>query len=166
MQADAGASLYIPLLERTGITAAVQAARFSYPKLPKLRSQLKLPALRFYFSPARVRRIMRVVRSALPGLPLSLFLPTRFASLHIPAYQVCPSPYSCPALCYLPSNLQPFADLRDPSHLPGRDLQGEGTAHPFRAGFVGRRRNSTPFQQRNSNAQTFVISRFFFAAIC
>jgi len=51
------------------MTAAVQAARFAYPKLPKLRSQLKLPALRFYFSPARVRRIMRVVRSALPGNP-------------------------------------------------------------------------------------------------
>ena len=59
--------MYIPLLERTGISAAVQAARFPYPKLPKLRSQLRLPSLRFYFSPARVRRIMRVLRSALPG---------------------------------------------------------------------------------------------------
>ena len=61
--------MYIPLLERTGISAAVQAARFAYPnpKLPKLRTQLRLPSLRFYFSPARVRRIMRVLRSALPG---------------------------------------------------------------------------------------------------
>ena len=69
MQDKANTSLHIPLLERTGIAAKVQAARFEYPKLPKLRSQLSLPGLRFYFSPARISRIMRVVRSALPGKP-------------------------------------------------------------------------------------------------
>lgn len=60
-------SVYIPLLERTGMNATVQAARLPHPSLPKLRSQLRLPGLRFYFSPARVRRVMRVLHSALPG---------------------------------------------------------------------------------------------------
>ena len=67
MQAARGASVYIPLLQRTGITAAVQAAKLPHPKLPKLRSQIRLPGLRFYFSPARVRRIMRIMRFALPS---------------------------------------------------------------------------------------------------
>ena len=76
MQAESKASLYIPLLERTGMTAHVQAARFDYPKLPKLRSQLELPGLRFYFSPARISRVMRVVFASLPGKGLHPMLPS------------------------------------------------------------------------------------------
>ena len=43
----------------------------SHPSLPSLRAQLSVPRLRFFISAARVRRVMRVLRSALPGqLPI------------------------------------------------------------------------------------------------
>lgn len=67
MQAHGDGAVCIPLLERTGVMAAVQAARFAHSRLPKLRSQLRLPGLRFHFSPARVRRVMQIIRAALPG---------------------------------------------------------------------------------------------------
>jgi len=44
-----------------------QVAQFSHPRLPTLRAQLSVPALRFFFSAARVQRLMRVLRFALPG---------------------------------------------------------------------------------------------------
>lgn len=72
IQAESKSATYIPLLERTGIKVNLQAARFDYPKLPKSRLKIELPNLGFYFSPARMRRIMTVVRSAVPGT----FLPS------------------------------------------------------------------------------------------
>ena len=44
-------------------------ARFPHARLPSLRAQLTVPSLRFFVSPARVRRIMRVLRAAMPGAP-------------------------------------------------------------------------------------------------
>ena len=44
-------------------------AQFSHPRLPALRAQLSVPALRFFFSAARVQRLMRVLRYALPSAP-------------------------------------------------------------------------------------------------
>ena len=44
-----------------------QIARFPHPTLPSLRAQLAVPHLRFFVSPARVRRLMRVLRTAMPG---------------------------------------------------------------------------------------------------
>lgn len=46
-----------------------QVAQYPHPTLPALRAQLSIPALRFFFSAARVQRLMRVLRSALPGAP-------------------------------------------------------------------------------------------------
>lgn len=59
--------MFIPLLERCGVTAALQAARFPHPSLPPLRLQLQVPQLRFFFSPARLGRIMRAVEAITPG---------------------------------------------------------------------------------------------------
>jgi hypothetical protein len=39
----------------------------AHPSLPSLRAQLSVPRLRFFISAARARRMMRVLRSALPG---------------------------------------------------------------------------------------------------
>ena len=44
-----------------------QIARMPHPTLPSLRAQLSVPRLRFFISAARVRRVLRVLRSALPG---------------------------------------------------------------------------------------------------
>ena len=69
-----GAAVFIPLLQRCGTEASVQAARFPDPSRPPLRADLSVPSLRFYFSPGRVRRIMRILRSALPGARRSFSL--------------------------------------------------------------------------------------------
>lgn len=45
-----------------------QVARFPHARLPSLRAQLTVPSLRFFVSPARVRRIVRVLRAAMPGV--------------------------------------------------------------------------------------------------
>ena len=45
----------------------LQIARMPHPTLPSLRAQLSEPRLRFFISAARVRRLLRVLRSALPG---------------------------------------------------------------------------------------------------
>lgn len=63
----AGAAVFIPLLQRCGTEASVQAARFPDPSRPPLKAGLSVPSLRFHLSPGRVRRIMRILRSALPG---------------------------------------------------------------------------------------------------
>lgn len=43
----------------------------AHPSLPSLRTQLSVPRLRFFISAARLRRVMHVLRSALPGqLPI------------------------------------------------------------------------------------------------
>ncbi|KAI7845241.1 hypothetical protein COHA_001284 [Chlorella ohadii] len=66
----------IPLLNRTGMSIALQArrwrrnllvaARFADPKYPVLRLQPSIPVLHFYLSPGRMGRLLRVVRAALP----------------------------------------------------------------------------------------------------
>ncbi|KAK9834254.1 hypothetical protein WJX81_000411 [Elliptochloris bilobata] len=61
-----GAATFIPLLERCGTETLLQVAQFPHPTLPTLRAQLSVPALRFFFSAARVQRLMRVLRFALP----------------------------------------------------------------------------------------------------
>ncbi|KAK9819963.1 hypothetical protein WJX72_004515 [[Myrmecia] bisecta] len=65
--AHGGTAVFIPLLERCGADAALQAGRFPHPRLPPLRLQLQVPRLRFFFSPARVRRVMRVVHGIMPA---------------------------------------------------------------------------------------------------
>jgi hypothetical protein len=62
-----GKAIFIPLLERCGTETTLQIARVPHPTLPSLRAQLTVPHLRFYLSPARVRRVLRVLRAALPG---------------------------------------------------------------------------------------------------
>ena len=66
-KAQGGSAVFIPLLERCGIAAALQAARFPHPSLPPMRLQLQVPQLRFFFSPARLGRIMRAVDAITPG---------------------------------------------------------------------------------------------------
>ncbi len=62
-----GKAVFVPLLERCRTETTVQIARMPHPTLPSLRAQLTVPRLRFFVSAARVRRLMRVLRSALPG---------------------------------------------------------------------------------------------------
>lgn len=64
--------MFVPLLERCRTETTVQIARMPHPTLPSLRAQLSVPRLRFFISAARVRRLMRVLRSALPGQPPQL----------------------------------------------------------------------------------------------
>ena len=64
-----GSAVFIPLLERCGTSAALQAARFPHPTLPPIRLQLQVPQLRFYFSPARIGRVMRAIEAVMPGGP-------------------------------------------------------------------------------------------------
>lgn len=66
-KAMGGSAVFIPLLERCGISAAVQAARFPHPSLPPMKLQLQVPKLRFFFSPARLGRILRAVDAVTPG---------------------------------------------------------------------------------------------------
>ena len=63
-----GSAIFIPLLERCGASAALQAARFPHPSLPPIRLQLDVPQLRFFFSPARLGRILRAVDAVTPGV--------------------------------------------------------------------------------------------------
>lgn len=62
-----GSAVFIPLLERCGTSASLQAARFPHPSLPPLKLQLQVPKLRFFFSPARLGRILRAVDAVMPG---------------------------------------------------------------------------------------------------
>ena len=66
-KAQGGSAVFIPLLERCGVAAALQAARFPHSTLPPMRLQLQVPQLRFFFSPARLGRIMRAVDAITPG---------------------------------------------------------------------------------------------------
>ena len=68
-RAFGGKAVFVPLLERCKTETTVQIARAPHPTLPSLRAQLSVPRLRFFVSAARVRRLMRVLRSALPGRP-------------------------------------------------------------------------------------------------
>lgn len=63
-----GSAVFIPLLERCGTSASLQAARFPHPSLPPVKLQLQVPKLRFFFSPARLGRILRAVDAVMPGL--------------------------------------------------------------------------------------------------
>ena len=63
-----GSAVFIPLLERCGTSASLQAARFPHPSLPPLKLQLQIPKLRFFFSPARLGRILRAVDAVMPGM--------------------------------------------------------------------------------------------------
>ena len=63
-----GSAVFIPLLERCGTSASFQAARFPHPSLPPLKLQLQVPKLRFFFSPARLGRILRAVDAVVPGM--------------------------------------------------------------------------------------------------
>ena len=56
----------------------------AHPSLPSLRAQLSVPRLRFFISAARVRRVMRVLRSALPGqLPIQTLSWQDEAVMHV-----------------------------------------------------------------------------------
>ena len=58
----------VPLLEKTGLSVHLQAARFEHPTLPKIRLQSQLPRLKLFFSPARLRRLMKIINAAIPGV--------------------------------------------------------------------------------------------------
>ncbi|KAK9815130.1 hypothetical protein WJX73_008307 [Symbiochloris irregularis] len=62
-----GQALFIPLLQRCGTEASIQALRFPDPSHVPLRASLSVSSLRFCFSPGRARRIMRILRAAIPG---------------------------------------------------------------------------------------------------
>lgn len=79
-KAQGGSAVFIPLLERCGIAAALQAARFPHPSLPPMRLQLQVPQLRFFFSPARLGRIMRAVDAITPGEQAA---PLQFPTLNL-----------------------------------------------------------------------------------
>lgn len=59
----------VPLLDRCGMDIALQAARFADPSRPMLRLQPTIPVLRFFFSPGRIGRLLRVIKGAIPGRP-------------------------------------------------------------------------------------------------
>ena len=63
-----GSAIFIPLLERCGTSALLQAARFPHPSLPSTKLQLQVPKLRFFFSPARLGRVLRAVDAVMPGI--------------------------------------------------------------------------------------------------
>ncbi|KAL4443584.1 hypothetical protein ABPG75_011321 [Micractinium tetrahymenae] len=63
---DKGGQL-VPLLQRTGMDIALQAARFMDPSHPVVRLQPSIPVLHFYLSPGRIGRMLRVIRAALPA---------------------------------------------------------------------------------------------------
>ena len=63
-----GSAIFIPLLERCGVSASLQAARFPHPSLPAMKLQLQVPKLRFFFSPARLGRILRAVDAVMLGV--------------------------------------------------------------------------------------------------
>ena len=63
-----GSAVFIPLLERCGTSASLQAARFPHPSFPPMKLQLQVPKLRFFFSPARLGRILRAVDAVMPGM--------------------------------------------------------------------------------------------------
>ena len=57
----------MPVLERCEMDAALQLAKGDHQTLPPLRLGVTLPTLRFCISPARLHRIMRILRAALPS---------------------------------------------------------------------------------------------------
>lgn len=59
--------MVIPVLERCELDAELQVAKAAHPVLPPLRLGVTLPTLRFFISPARLHRVMRVLAAALPG---------------------------------------------------------------------------------------------------
>ncbi|KAK9858457.1 hypothetical protein WJX84_002370 [Apatococcus fuscideae] len=62
-----GTSIFVPLLDRCGLKAALQAARYPHPSFPQIQTQLQVASLNFFFSPARMARLMRVLKAALPA---------------------------------------------------------------------------------------------------
>ena len=62
-----GDAVVIPVLERCELDAELQVAKTAHPVLPPLRLGVTLPTLRFFISPARLHRVMRVLAAALPG---------------------------------------------------------------------------------------------------
>ena len=57
----------VPLLERCGMDIALQAARFPDPRFPMLKLQPSVPKLHFFISPARIGRLLRVLKAVVPG---------------------------------------------------------------------------------------------------
>ena len=70
-----GTSIFVPLLDRCGLKAALQAARYPHPSFPQIQTQLQVASLNFFFSPARMARLMRVLKAALPGANYQHFHP-------------------------------------------------------------------------------------------
>lgn len=59
--------MVVPVIERCEMDAALQLAKADHPTLPPLRLGVTLPTLRFYISPARLHRVMRILHAALPS---------------------------------------------------------------------------------------------------
>jgi Repeating coiled region of VPS13 len=57
----------VPVLERCQLDATLQVAKAQHSKLPPLRLGVTLPSLRFFISPARLHRVMRILHAALPS---------------------------------------------------------------------------------------------------
>lgn len=62
-----GAGALVPLLEKCGMDIALQAARFPDPRFPMLKLQPSVPRLHFFVSPARIGRLLRVLKAVAPG---------------------------------------------------------------------------------------------------
>lgn len=55
-------STILPVLERCGITMALQQICIPHPAYPSTRLAVRLPSLRFHFSPARYHRLMQILK--------------------------------------------------------------------------------------------------------
>ena len=66
MHAD-GKAVVVPVLERCELDATLHVAQAQHSKLPPLRLGVTLPSLRFFISPARLHRVMRILHAALPS---------------------------------------------------------------------------------------------------
>ena len=62
-----GKAVVVPVLERCELDATLHLAKSQHPKLPPLRLGVTLPKLRFFISPARLHRVMRILHAAMPS---------------------------------------------------------------------------------------------------
>jgi Repeating coiled region of VPS13 len=82
-----GKAVVVPVLERCEMDATLHLAKSQHPKLPPLRLGVTLPTLRFFISPARLHRVMRILHAALP----SALQPVPLGAV----VRVCCEPWHC-----------------------------------------------------------------------
>ena len=63
-------AVVIPVLEKCELNAKILVAKVEHATLMPIRLGVMLPRLSFFISPARLRRMMRIIRLALPGIQI------------------------------------------------------------------------------------------------